>query len=439
MTRGFADAAIESLRSAAPDGRAGAADGAGEIDCAVLRVADAAGGATVIVERAGGGVRASCSCGRPGCSHLRVAAKAFLGPQPAAASSPPRPSDLSAAPPDPAAAATGSSPADLASVLGGLLDALIEDGVGAGSERVDSAIESLVRSLRGADTYGLHRSIADLRRELSTATPSPDRVLRAVEVLAATRDALDAAAHSAQRTAHGEMSPSAVLALLVGRDVPLAEAEIRQDMSLLEIARNSARTPFGYRREERFLIDLATGARYAEMIPDPLDGAALGGPDRYRGSVGPFPRLIRGDLAAIEPGPDPRRIRLLQYRVELPVGADDLRRLPAWAASGVAALYADFVRLADAVGCPYPCFAVFAPARVVFRGGEAALLDAADRILPLARATAPDTCAAADRILARGRPELVIGHLLLYRNTLTLSPLAILIDLPRGERLLRLR
>ncbi|MDI7268557.1 MAG: hypothetical protein QME96_11225, partial [Myxococcota bacterium] len=60
-------------------------------------------------------------------------------------------------------------------------------------------------------------------------------------------------------------------------------------------------------------------------------------------------------------------------------------------------------------------------------------------ILPLARATAPDTCAAADRILTRGRPELVIGHLLLYRNTLTLSPLALLIDLPRGERLVRLR
>jgi hypothetical protein len=33
----------------------------------------------------------------------------------------------------------------------------------------------------------------------------------------------------------------------------------------------------------------------------------------------------------------------------------------------------------------------------------------------------------------------VVGHLLLLRRTLALSPLSLLTDSPRGERLLRLR
>ena len=435
MTDGFADAARKALRAAAPE----SASAGGAVESVVVRVTDPAGPALVTVERTGGGVRVACSCGRRPCPHLGEALDAFSGarpgetiPQPIARMSVPPPSSPSA--PESGRDAVRPSDADLATRLGTLLDALVEDGIAGGSERVDAEIEALVRSLHGTDAYGLHRSLADLRREVSTARPSPDRMLRAVEVLAATRRALDGAAK-----AGGAPAGRDAYALLVGRDRPLAEMEIRENVTLLEVARNSARTPFGYRREEAFLVDLATGARFGEMTPAPLSGDPVGGPDRYRGSVGPFPRLVRGDLVAIEPGPEPRRIRLLQYRVERPDAAEHFRRLRDSAAQETTALYAEWARLADAAGCPYPCLAVFAPKRVAYREGEAALLDGDDRILPLARATAPDTCAAADRFLARGRVEVVVGHLFLFRDTLALSPLSLLMDLPAGERLVRLR
>jgi hypothetical protein len=148
---------------------------------------------------------------------------------------------------------------------------------------------------------------------------------------------------------------------------------------------------------------------------------------------------VHGELVAVEPGPSPQRVRLLQYRVELGPKPEDLRRLAATAARDVAALYAEFSVLAESLGVAWPCLTIFAPERAVFRDGEATLVDAADRVLPLARAVAPETCAAADRFLSRGKVELVVGHLLLLRRTLALSPLALLSDSPRGERLFPLR
>jgi hypothetical protein len=129
----------------------------------------------------------------------------------------------------------------------------------------------------------------------------------------------------------------------------------------------------------------------------------------------------------------------MQYRVDLGPQHDDLRRLASAATRDVAALYAEFAVLAGALGVAWPSLAIFAPARVVFRDGEASLVDGADAVLPFARTVAPETCAAADRFLGRGKVELVVGHLLLLHRTLALSPLALLCDSPRGERIFRLR
>jgi hypothetical protein len=428
MERRFADLALEALRAA------GAAAAPGEeraVSSVVVRVGDGADGALVSLERTADGMRVACSCGRRPCVHLARAVDVFGRPAVSAATTvslpPPAPTPVPAGP-----HRTRPSDAEMGGRLRALLDVLVDDGAAVGSERTDAALEELVRFLHGVDAYGLHRSLADLRRELATADPSPDRLLRATDVLEATCQVLE-------RRAAGAAIDETVYDVLVGRDRPLDACEVRDELTLLEVARNSARTPFGYRRAERFLVDLATGARYAELVPVPLSPEFAGGPDRYGGSVGPFPRVIRADLAAIEPGPSPRRLRLLQYHVDVDVRPEHLRRLAAAAATDAAASYAEFAALSGALGVAYPCFVIFAPARVVFREGEATLVDAADRVLPLARTVAPDTCAAADRFMVRGRVEAVVGHLLLLRRTLALSPLSLLIDSPRGERLLRLR
>lgn len=429
MVQRFAERAVATLRAqgaaAAPDD-----DAVGSV---MIRVGGAEDGALVTLDRVGDDVRAACTCGRPGCSHAAAALALLGGAAPRPTGLPPvpapRPTSIPAA-----ARVCGERPDDatIAERLRRLLDVLVEDGAAVGSERTDAALDDLVHFLYATDTYGLHRVLADLRREIGTARPSPDRLLRAVEMLEATCQVLE-------RRAAGRPVEPGVYELLVGRDRPLAELQTREDLTLLEVARNSARTPFGYRRAERFLVDLATGAHYAELVAVPIEADFPAGPARYAGSVGPFPRRVRVELAAVEPGPSPQRIRLLQYHLEPEPRPEDLRRLASTAARDVTALYAEFDALAERIGVAHPCFVLFAPARVVFLDGEATLVDAEDRVLPLARAVAPDTCAAADRFLARGRVELVVGHLLLLRRTLALSPLSLLTDSPRGERLLRLR
>ncbi|MBN1772559.1 MAG: hypothetical protein JXB32_14915 [Deltaproteobacteria bacterium] len=433
MAQRFAEQAVAALRALG----ATAAPGDEAVGSVMVRVGDAEGGALVTLERAGTGVRAACTCGRPGCEHV-ASVLALLGAT--APASVPRPPVVPTVPPPrptsvPAAArACGERPDDaaIAERLRRLLEVLVEDGAAVGSERTDAMLAEVVRFLYATDAYGLHRVLADLRREIGTARPSPDRLLRAVELLEATCLVLE-------RRAGGRPVEPGVYELLVGRDRPLGELQTREDLTLLEVARNSARTPFGYRRAERFLVDLATGARYTELVAVAIEADFPAGGMRYAGSVGPFPRRVRADLAAVEPGPSPQRIRLLQYHVEPEPHAEDLRRLASAAVRDVGALYAEFEALAEQVGVAYPCFVLFAPARVVFLDGEATLVDAEDRVLPLARAVAPDTCAAADRFLTRGRVELVVGHVLLLRRMLALSPLSLLTDSPRGERLLRLR
>lgn len=433
MAQRFAEQATTALRALVGAAAPGTDEAVGSV---MIRVGHGAESALVTVERTGEGVRAACTCGRPSCGHAASALALFGGsalPVLRAAGGPavptPRPSTAPAA-----VRSWGERPGDavLAERLRQLLDVLVEDGAAVGSERTDTMLEEVVRSLYATDAYGLHRVLADLRREIGTARPSPDRLLRAVELLEATCRVLE-------RRAAGESVEPGVYELLVGRDRPFGELQTREDLTLLEVARNSARTPFGYRRAERFLVDLATGARFAELMAVPIEADFPVGGVRYGGSVGPFPRRVRADLVALEPGPSPQRIRLLQYHVQPGTRPEDLRRLAATAVRDVTALYGEFEALAGQLGVAYPCFVLFAPARVVFLDGEATLVDGEDRVLPLARAVAPDTCAAADRFLARGRVELVVGHLLLLRRTLALSPLSLLTDSPRGERLLRLR
>ena len=428
MARRFAETAADALRAAGAMGPGSDESGVGSV---VVRVGDGADGAIVTIERTADGVRVACTCGRRPCAHLGAALALF---PPSAPLRPLGGGSLPPPPPAPVPTMSRLRPGDaqIAARVRELLDALIADGAAVGSARTDAALEALVGFLHGTDAYGLHRSLADLRREMGTARPSPDRLLRTVELLEATCEVLE-------RNVAGKPPAPGVYELLVGRDHPLDRLEVREEVTLLEVARNSARTPFGYRRDERFLVDLATGARFAELVPVPIDPDFPSMPNRYGGSVGPFARLVHAELSAVEPGPAPQRIRLLQYRVELGPREEELRRLSATATREVDALYREFAVLADALGVAYPCLAIFAPARVVFREGEATLVDAADRVLPLARAVAPDTCAAADGFLARGKVELVVGHLLLLRRTLALSPLALLSDSPRGERLLRLR
>jgi hypothetical protein len=426
MGRRFSEEALAALRGVVGE-TAGAAPGA--VRSVVLRVDGGEEEALVTFERVAGGVRAACSCGRRPCGHLAAAEEVFAAP----ASPRPTMSPPSSLPAPPVRILSGERPSDaeLSAALSALLDGWVRDGLAVGSARTDEALEDLVERVKGTDLYGLHRLLADVRREFATAQPSPARLVAGVDALSAARRVLD-------RRAAGDAGTVHAYDLLIGREPAPEEMETREALTLIDVARNTARTPFGYRRVERFLVDVETGATFVERTMVPLgDETSVAGVALP--SVGPFPRLVRADLAAVASGPAPRLLRLLQYRVEIDAPASVIRRLIATAATDIETMREAWLALCGQVGTAWPLFVLFAPSRALARDGEVVLIDAAGRLLPLARSAAPDTCAAVDRLLARGRIEMVIGHLVSSRRMPALSPLGVLIDSPRGERIVPLR
>lgn len=191
---------------------------------------------------------------------------------------------------------------ELAAAVDDLLLAVVRRGVrGAyGTVSVDEAIDGVVEAAGKPVPHGLGRFVGRLRgalaeRDVHTAARLLDGASRLVQNLRAERA--------------GESNPEArrhVMAWL-GRPTDLdLRRETLQERVLVEVGREWVSGVERHALQRRYLVELATGEIFAEERPR----SAVG-------SVGPCPRRIDAGLAEIFPGPAPRRLRPLQYTVEI--------------------------------------------------------------------------------------------------------------------------
>jgi hypothetical protein len=146
------------------------------------------------------------------------------------------------------------------------------------------------------------------------------------------------------------------------------EPERRSEVTLVEIGRDSGTDPLG-RWDEAIFCDLGRG----DLL---LEGAPVVPGREAQMSIGPFPRVVFGQLVDVEPGRDPRRVRLIQYEPRGTPGHADVDRLVGRALPDIQA-----VRAAAASGT---ALVLARTARLGTVHGAPAIVDEKGRALPLA-------------------------------------------------------
>lgn len=361
---------------------------------------------TVVWEIGDEGSRAGCSCGDAECEHQAALLGALAGDEVTLASSAPSP-PASAAAASTGASASGPSPAALASAIAAMVDAVCSYGLGGGVTARDDALSAVMDLLAETDSLDLKRAVATVRRSLTAAAPDVTTALPALLHLSRAAASLAAA---------GAGPGEAPQAMLSG-------AERREEVKLLEVARSSQRTPFGDRRDVSYFLDLDADVLYLELAASSPGSvpAAL--------SEGPFPKRLLGNLATVDAGPSPRRIRLLQYSVAGFPSDADLDHLLACCTTEVSTLYAA-VRDSHAIGEEVRDHLVlFAPEQVLAAPSGVVLCDRAGALLPLARGINPALCATVDLLARQGSLLAVAGHLVVGASFVALLPLTALVEL----------
>ena len=159
-------------------------------------------------------------------------------------------------------------------------------------------------------------------------------------------------------------------------------------------------------------IDIEDGHLFRELA-----AAKPGSPPRM--SEGPFPKLLVGNLVSIESGPEPRRIRMLQYSAAGLLGGVELDRIKSAATTSVDALYDTYRKALETHDATLDPVVVFAPTKTLPSPKGAVLLDGANRVLPLARSAEPSPRAPvriAPPIPAHCRVALTLGLALAPQN-----------------------
>jgi hypothetical protein len=304
----------------------------------------------------------------------------------------------------------------LESIIVTLLGRGLEEGHVALVEQV-TAMEEL---LDGIEAMDVARPCAQLRDMILGTRAEPGRMAMVLErmhgVLGVLDDALD-----------GRGPGPDIESSYLGRSWTFDESGREEDVTLLEMARSTALTPFGLRRNRVFHLDLDSGRVFVEHSHE--GAAEQAGP-----SVGPFPRRLQAGLMMVMPGIPPSPVRLLQYVILPPPTEADLIRLKKFAMIAVDDTYA---RLRDVVAvarAPYPAFVMFAPSRTVV-----ILVDGEGAALALAHRIDPPACAALARIAESSHVHCVAGLLVWTGHEIALNPLSVLHEHSQGLGLLRLR
>lgn len=361
------------------------------------------------------GSRLACTCGVHHCAH-QAALLAALAGRGELDGVPGVSGEISARPEAPEAQPSTEPPLgeEVAEALNDLVRITCQRGITSASVERDGALERVEKIAEALDSPDLDLDLAKLRRALAAGEERPDRALTTLARLVAQVRLLRSSPPS---------STSASAELVPG-------AERREEVRLLEIARQTQRQPSGDRLDTSYFLDLDTRSLYREL------GSAQPKRRDQATSEGLFPKRLLGNLVALEPSPEPRRIRLLQYATQGLVGQADLERLLESCETEVESLYAGF-RLAEAEAeVTAERLVLFAPTQTLPSSTGLVFADEAGALLPLARHHAPALCQAVDQLGSRGAVLALVGALKLAGDTLALKPLTVLIELD-GRRTLR--
>jgi hypothetical protein len=322
--------------------------------------------------------------------------------------------------------------AELATAVEDLVTEVARAGLPAAARAlsVDEAVRRIVAAAPAPLPATLSRFVGRLREALESG--DAETTARLLDGAARLADALR---EPDARVVAAWVGVAAVGSLLGGReDLVTAPSmpgtagvavERLYDVQLVEVAREWLQTFDRAGLERRWLVELGGGVIYRE--------------ERLRGapppSLGPCPRTLRAALAEVEPGPPPRRVRLLQYEVAAGVDAGALA-----AVEGHAVVHGETlaVRLRESLGAAPATaepFALVRPLALEERGrNEHALVLEDDTEVALADEPA-GVAAALARAAAERTPQLVAGRLLVRDGLVVLAPLSAIVEGPSLRRL----
>lgn len=293
---------------------------------------------------------------------------------------------------------------ELAEALGDLITAVTRVGTSGAlhAPSVDAAVERVLEVAPTPTPAGLSRFIGRVRRGFQTAD-----TFGLARVLDGARRLVDALGSEA-----GADDGRATIEAWIGAHAPNpSRLESVYDRTMVEVGREWLTGTERASLERRFLVDVRTGATYRE--------------DRARhavASLGACPRELHVGLAELEPGPSPRRIRILQYEVRPQVREETWTRLGQVAHQGFAEVterYRAALQTRPALCEP---FVVLKPYRYE-QNGVFKAFDAEGHPLVLDRSERRGSVLAFYDLLEEGlEPEWLAGRLTDRGATLCLSP-----------------
>jgi hypothetical protein len=307
----------------------------------------------------------------------------------------------------------------LRNLVEGILSVKIEDG----RESLRRITDEVLRSLEGIRATDLLKSVSALRRSVLEEKPDPVEVCTDIERVMGALHILES--HRGRLPVDERLQTT-----YLGRAREIDEVEAREDVHLVEIARNSVLTPFKVRRSESYYFCTGTGELFIE---EKYHLPGEGNP-----SVGPFPRSLRVNLMTIEPRLGLPAVSLLQYAVLPPPNEGDLLRIKTKAIGIVEAAVDLYKKVVGAAGSPYPVFVTFAPLKAQIHCDRLIMRDSDGDIIGLAYSSAPYGCLAAERICVRNHLHAVCGLLVREGKYMALSPLSLLIENGTGLKMMRI-
>ena len=281
----------------------------------------------------------------------------------------------------------------------------------ADSPSVDDGLERLIQVAPDPLPRGLSRWIGRLRESIA----KNDAITAARLLDGACRLAFDL--RDKDRSAQGHQR---VIAWTGGPRDSTPGLELLYDRTLVELAREWMAGIDTSGLERRYLLDLQSGEIFRE--------------ERLRNdraSVGPCPRQLAVGLAEVEPGPEPRRVRLLQYVVQPEVSPTTWVQITQFARRDFHQV-ADWYRktLKSFPGLAEP-FALIAP-HLLDRDHGMNPMDASGRSLPIASQRQPALAAAFESLNAADDPLWIAGRLVHSADGVELTPLSFATHMPHG-------
>ena len=279
------------------------------------------------------------------------------------------------------------------------------------SPSVDDGLQRLLKVAASPTPRGLSRWVNRLRDAIDN-----DEATKAARLLdGASRLARDLQENDRSAEAHQR-----VIAWTGGQRDSTPGLELLYDRTLVELAREWLGGVDNSGIERRYLLDLRSGEVFRE--------------ERLRSeraSVGPCPRQLVVGLAEIEPGPAPRRVRLLQYVVQPEVSATTWARIGQFAQRNfheVAETYRASLKAFPGLAEP---FALIAP-QLLDRDCGMNPMDSDGRSLPISRTRMPELAAAFESMTAADDPLWIAGRLEHSEDGVEILPLSFASHLPQG-------